>query len=919
MNRIEKKMALLPLHPAQESIYFAQLLKPNSPTYNVGFYQAVTFDVASDVELLREAWRSLEQYIESLHTVLLPQTDGVPLQKVCPADTMFTEVVYCDFTNEKSPRESACIWMQQQMDKLLSYDDVKSERHQFAVLYLGKQQYYLFMRFHHLFNDGMGMLYAFDLLHQIYQCLKSGISVSWLSELPPYREAVLAELEYLKSSQYKKDKEYWTSFVSRKEKTCLPSFYPPVPSGEHTANYLDVALPEELSDAIKAFSKQHQTNPLSIIVATVNYYFAKTLNIIEPVLGVAVHGREDRKAIPVIGMHANEVPVSSPVKLSSDSSFEDLVLQAAQAIKESFKHKRFPSHHLARLYDNQAVNLHDIVIVYDAFSQHTRTAALSSNIGEYVFNKYDDQPLLVRLTDFFISQSLHLRLSYAYRYFSDREAELLIERLIQLMSVGIQKPKFPLASIPLLLDSEKKLVLTDWNQTQAAYPQAETLVSLFEQQVEKHPNATALIFEEESLTYAELNGCANAVAQGLRKQYQIHREAPLSTDTLIGLYLNRSIEMVVGILGVLKAGGAYVPLSPEYPQSRVVYILKDTQAPIVLCQSQYQARLSDWCIGDTEEPSIDPLILAVDAEPEWLGDDDNLPPMSGPRDLAYVIYTSGTTGQPKGVMVEHHNVVHLVTAQQKIFEIEQCDSGLLFADMAFDASVSDLFMNLLLGIRSVLCTEEERLDIAQLIKLAERHHIEWATFPPAVLAQMDTACWPALKTLVVAGETPSLETLRRFNDKGIRLFNVYGPTENTVSTSAHRYRANDTERCIGQPIANTQVYVLDEQLTPVPIGAVGELYIGGAGVARGYLNREDLTAERFITNPFASAKDREKGYTRLYKSGDLVRWVMDAQGAGQLEYRGRNDMQVKIRGYRIELGGIEAVLGAQRGVRQAVV
>ncbi|MCH9690688.1 MAG: amino acid adenylation domain-containing protein, partial [Gammaproteobacteria bacterium] len=406
---------------------------------------------------------------------------------------------------------------------------------------------------------------------------------------------------------------------------------------------------------------------------------------------------------------------------------------------------------------------------------------------------------------------------------------------------------------------------------------------------------------------------------------------PLTADTLIALYLCRSIEMVVSILGVLKAGGAYVPLSAEYPQSRVVYILKDTQAPIVVCQSQYQARLTDWCMEDTEEASADPLILSVDAEPKWLGGTNNLPPVSGPRDLAYVIYTSGTTGQPKGVMVEHHNVVRLLKVTQPKYAFNHTDTWSLFHAFVFDVFVWEFWGALAFGGKLVALNESVVRAPDKLLELLLKESVTILSQTPSAFYNLIGVATTkqsisSLRYVIFEGEaldTSKLEAwFDHYGDQQPQLVNMYGPTETTVHASYYPLFISDVHRgyaSIGCGLGDLQLYVLDEQLNPVPIGAVGELYIGGAGVARGYLNREDLTAERFITNPFASAEDHEKGTTRLYKSGDLVRWVMDAQGAGQLEYRGRNDMQVKIRGYRIELGEIEAVLGAQPNVRQAVV
>ncbi|MCH9692205.1 MAG: amino acid adenylation domain-containing protein, partial [Gammaproteobacteria bacterium] len=511
-------------------------------------------------------------------------------------------------------------------------------------------------------------------------------------------------------------------------------------------------------------------------------------------------------------------------------------------------------------------------------------------------------------------EGLSLTLASGREWLNVAEGTRLLTQLSSVLAQMAKAPVQPHHTLSLMLADERQRVLIDWNKTQAAYPQDATLVSLFEQQVAKRPNAIALIFEEKSLTYAELNARTNALAQGLREVYQTHMEEPLAPDTLIALYLDRSIEMVVSILAVLKAGGAYVPLSPEYPQSRIDFILEDTQAAILLCQAHYQERLGNWTNNNIN--STHPLILYVDDQPNWLGSCDNPTPSGNPENLAYVLYTSGTTGQPKGVMVEHNLILNLYHVLVQDYSFSQQEKSCVFSDYVFDASVNELFVSLLSGSETHLLSNMVKRDVNQLSKYLLKNEITNCYLPPVLLEQLPRKHYPSLKTITYAGE-PCLRDVAAYWSQEVRLYNYYGPTETNIVTG--RKIVSDEIEQIGRPISNTQVYVLDRQLNPLPIGAVGELYIGGANLARGYLKRKDLTAERFIDNPFASTEDQKKGYTRLYKSGDLVRWVMDAQGVGQLEYRGRNDMQVKIRGYRIELGEIETILGAQRGVHQAVV
>ncbi|NQZ12508.1 MAG: amino acid adenylation domain-containing protein, partial [Algicola sp.] len=389
----------------------------------------------------------------------------------------------------------------------------------------------------------------------------------------------------------------------------------------------------------------------------------------------------------------------------------------------------------------------------------------------------------------------------------------------------------------------------------------------------------------------------------------------LKPNSLVALYLDRSPQMVVAMLAVLKVGAAYVPVSAEYPASRVQFILDDTQTPLVLTQQHYLANLDQW-ISEAGRP-----VVLLDLDSDLLYDSlygnaetSNLELAVNAADLAYVIYTSGTTGQPKGVSISHQNTLHLVAAQMDCFATTDCQRTLMFAAYVFDACVFELYVSILNGSTVYLCTESQRRDPVLLGSLIRQAQIEMATLPPTVLSLMDEKACTSLKPLVTAGESPSLALLERFA-RHCRVFNAYGPSEVTVCASAHQYQPGDLATNIGKAIANTRLYVLDNANLLVPVGVAGELCIGGAGLSCGYLNRPELNAERFIANPFATSDDIAKGYTRLYKTGDLVK----LSPQGDLIYLGRNDFQVKIRGLRVELDEIISVLTDLPGVKQAVV
>jgi amino acid adenylation domain-containing protein len=458
----------------------------------------------------------------------------------------------------------------------------------------------------------------------------------------------------------------------------------------------------------------------------------------------------------------------------------------------------------------------------------------------------------------------------------------------------VTDPTCCVAEIPLLSDPERHKILVDWNDTHADYPKDKCIHQLFEAQVERSPDAIAVIFGDEQLTYKELNQRANQLAHHLGN-------LGVGPEVLVGICVERSLEMIVGLLGILKAGGAYLPLDPAYPPERLVFMLEDasvgvllTQAPLVESLPKHQARIvcldTDWEIIERQS-------------------EENPQCNFTPENLAYVIYTSGSTGKPKGVLVPHSGVSNLATALHRACNVQPNSRMLQFASLSFDSSVTELVMTLLAGATMVMGTRDSLLPGPCLIQLLRDFAIATVVLPPSVLAILPANELPALRTVIVAGEACSRDLVAKWSS-GRRFFNGYGPTECTVCTTIVECTDSKEAPPIGRPLPNTQVYILDAQKQLVPIGVPGELYIGGVGVTRGYLNQPELTAERFIPNPFSN----DSG-SRLYKTGDLTRYLPD----GNIEFLGRIDHQVKIRGFRIELGEIEAVLRQNRAVQDAVV
>ncbi len=473
--------------------------------------------------------------------------------------------------------------------------------------------------------------------------------------------------------------------------------------------------------------------------------------------------------------------------------------------------------------------------------------------------------------------------------------------------------KITLKDLKLLTPKEYQQIVYDWNMTEVDYSEYKTLVQLFEKQVDKTPNHIALEFSQTKMTYHELNGKANQLACYLRKKYQEHFNHPLTPDTFIPIIMRNGIEAVISMLGILKAGAAYVPIDPDYPTQRILYILENSCAVCVLTKENLLKKIQN------ELKKLNQIRFFINVDRDWTiitqEDRRNLNiDIVKPNYLAYMIYTSGTTGNPKGVMIEHRNVVNTLCAQIIAYNISEVSRVLQNTSLSFDNSVTEVFGALLSGATLVIPANEKTLVGDELANFLINERITILVLTPAVLASASINEYPFLKTISIGGEVCTSALMNIWSAKFYCL-NTYGPTESAIEAISKVCKPCEDPPAIGKPIPNVKAYVLDRDLQPVPMGVIGELYLGGAGLARGYFNLPKLTMEKFINNPFATEKDKINGYTRLYKTGDLVRWLP----TGDLDYKGRNDFQIKIHGYRIELEEIESVLTMHPHVGECVV
>lgn len=504
------------------------------------------------------------------------------------------------------------------------------------------------------------------------------------------------------------------------------------------------------------------------------------------------------------------------------------------------------------------------------------------------------------------SENIAFRIRYAPDRFAPQQISAMAEQYQQLLDQVLQHPEEPLSRFPLLTPAQRHEQLIDWNAQPSAVVMATgTLPQAIALQARQYPQRIALIDDRQQLTYCELEQKSNRLARQISEQYRCVTQKSIGAETLIPLCLSRGVDMIVTMLAIMKTGAAYIPLEPQLPKQRISYILADSGAPLLITEQGLRAKLQDMAL-----PAA--LWAWDELADDTAYDDGPLAVEVTPRQLAYVIYTSGTTGQPKGTLLEHQGVLNMIRGfQAAISQPDETLCCLQFASAVFDAHVAETYTALCGGHRLVVASEEQRHDLPALLAVIERHQVEFAILPPALL-KLQPKIPACLSRIMVAGEAASQVCLDHYTGLGHRLFNGYGPSEASVCTSINLYRGNGANN-IGRPLPGVRLYVLDRQQQPLPVGVAGELYMSGLGLARGYLNQPQLTQEKFIVNPFAAAGETE--YQRLYRSGDIVRWLP----SGELEYVGRNDFQVKIRGHRIELSEIEQAFVAVTSVAHCAV
>jgi amino acid adenylation domain-containing protein len=891
----------LPLSFAQERLWFLDRLEPGRATYNIS--AALRLAGVLDERALERSLGEIVRRHEALRTVFT-EVDGSPVQVVAPFGGFPLPVE--DLSGLGEANREAALRQRAREEAARPFDLSAGPLFRAVLLRLGAEDHALLLSMHHIVSDGWSTGVLFRELSALYAAYREG-GESPLPELPvQYADYAVWQREQLADDVLDRQLSYWRERLADAPALLeLPTDRPRPAVQAYRGATVPVELSAELLERLQALGRSEGATLYMTLLSAFQVLLSKYSGSEDIVVGSPIAGRTRREVEELIGFFTNTLVLRTD--LSADPTFRELLGRVREGTLGAYEHQEVPFEKLvAELQPERSLSHAPLFqVMFTLQNAGGGGAALpglevSGAGAELEGAKFD-----LSLTLVATPRGLRGMLNYATDLFERGTAERMIGHLARVLEQVAGDADVRLSRLRLLGDAERSLVLEAWNGTAAEYPVDACLHELVEAQVEHRPHATALVFEGEPLTYAELNARANRLAHHLRS-------LGVGPDARVGLCVERSLEMMVGLLAVLKAGGAYVPLDPAYPAERLAYMLADSDPAVVLSQRALRDR-----IGSTGAP-----VLELDeAAPAW-GHRPVTNPERGtltPEHLAYVIYTSGSTGRPKGVGVPHRAVVNALSWMQELSGLSADDTVLHKTPYSFDASLRELLPPLLAGCRLVLARPEGHRDPGYLLELMRREGVTTLHAVPSLLQALvdegGLAACDALRTVMCGGEALPAELARRFSDQApwARLYNVYGPTEAAVDVTAWLCTDRPDGAAItpiGSPMPNVRIYLLDPAGEPVPVGVAGELHIGGGQVARGYLGRAALTAERFVPDPFSA-----EGGARLYRTGDRARWRAD----GAIEYLGRLDHQVKVRGFRIELGEIEGALRQAPGVAECAV
>ncbi|MFN6486985.1 MULTISPECIES: amino acid adenylation domain-containing protein [unclassified Nostoc] len=906
-NSVDEIIDIYELSPMQQGMLFHTLYAPNSGVY---FEQLIcTLDGDLQVLAFQQAWEQVVARHPVLRTSFHWDELDKPLQVVhSKVDVPWEQQNWLGLTSEEQEKRLEAFL---ESDRQLGFDLKQAPLMRFTLIQVAKTTWQFIWSNHHLLLDGWCLSIIFKEVFAFYEAFSQGKDIYLDITSRPYRDYIA----WLQEKNLNEAETFWQQ--------SLRGFSVPTPlfgtksskgisSEEQKYDQQHLWVSETLSSALQTLARQYHLTIATLIQGVwallLSYYSGES----DVIFGVTVSGRP--ATLPgvesMVGLFINTLPAR--VQVAKDLSLLAWLqqLQAQQVEREQYSYT--PLIDIQGWSDvPRGMTLFESIVVVENYplkvGLQERFGGLSiENVRSFERTNY---PLTLEAMP---GEKLFLGIDYDSKRFDAATIDRILVHFQTLLENIVNHPEQRISDLSPLTVAERHELLVEWNNTQKKYSQDKCIHELFEAQVERTPDAVAVVFEEQQLTYRELNAQANQLAHHLQA-------LGVRPEVLVGICIERSPLMLVGLLGILKAGGAYLPLDPAYPEERLAFMLKDSQValllthkPLVKSLFQHQVQVicldSDWETIATESVEKPPSVVT-------------------PENLAYVIYTSGSTGKPKGVMIEHKSLVNYTQTTNVKYAFQPCDRILQFSSISWDTSAEDIYPCLSAGATLVLRTPSMLDSVSTFLQKCQDWSLTVVNLPTAYwheltahLALTKASVFPkSLRLVIIGGEGVLQERLiiwHKYVSPNVRLVNTYGSTETTAVTTTYELSPSaqvDTasqEVAIGRPIHNVQAYVLNQYLQPLPIGVPGELHISGAGLARSYLNHSDLTSEKFIPNPFS----HDSG-SRLYKTGDLVRYRLD----GNIEFIGRIDHQVKIRGFRIELEEIEAILAQHPEVRESAV
>jgi amino acid adenylation domain-containing protein len=878
----------IPLSFGQQRLWFLNQLEPESPFYNEA--KAIRLIGALDVEALRKALDKIVARHEVLRTNFVP-VDGNPVQIV--ADSWILDLPVIDLKRCSDAARDVEVQRLLQATIERPFDLFQDLKLRALLIAVADGEHIFVTVRHHVASDGWSSGIFWRELAAFYEAFSKG-TPNPLPDLPiQYADYAVWQRQRLQGEILKSQLGYWKEQLSAIPVLRLPTDRPRPAIQSYEGAKETLVFSETLSDQLKALSRSTGVTLFMTLLAAFQTLLYRYTGQEDIAVGSPIAGRTRSETEGLIGFFVNTLVLRTD--LSGDPSFRELLARVRAIAIGAYERQDVPFEKLVEEL-NPERNLGQTPLFQVMFALQSvpvETLEIPSlTVSSVEIDRHTTK------FDLFLAVSeeprgLEVRAEYSTDLFDAATIERMLSHFRTLLDGIVANPEQRISELPILTEAEKHQLLVEWNNTAIAHPKDKCIHELFEAQVEKSAEAVAVIFEEQKMTYRELNQRANQLAHYLQS-------FGVGPETMVGVCLERSIEMIVALLGILKAGGGYVPLDPEYPKERLRFMLDDTRIPVLLTQQKLIEKL----------PACSARTVCLDRDREEIASESKENPENEAttENLAYVIYTSGSTGKPKGVMIEHGSTAAFLFWAHNTYTPQDLHCVLASTSICFDLSIFEIFAPLTSGAKVVLA--ENAITLPELPDHLEITLIN--TVPSAINELTLFKRIPAsVQTINLAGERLSTKLVQQIFEKthANQVFDLYGPSEATTY-STWTSRTADGPETIGRPILNTQIYILDNHLNLMPIGVPGEIYVGGAGLARGYWNRPELTAEKFIVNPYSNGSG-----TRLYKTGDLGCYLRD----GNIEFLGRIDNQVKVRGYRIELGEIEEVLGQHPGVHENAV